>query len=502
VRSEHQAVQIAHILRAILPSSLESVMENWRLEASYTDYPITPDKTGYSGSIAHPVPRSISRAVNSERVDRSVQPTDTIMNSRALDSHKITNKWNIASTGGLRVLAGLLAALSMPLSVASQTTTEPPAQMNLATLADLVELAATIVPQRASDLKWRLRVANCFIPMPLSLGWWTVSGRVVVSPDTVMSGLCITDMASGATRDVTAGWIHCLYQHTLDSLPLQRPNEGLIPGGAIQNLLPRGTTLLRLKEVGYHAKFGWPHLIIIGAVLLQFVLALYLILSNQQRPGWLMLAGILIRTLHCAYDWKYPVWHPPRSVKKGRFYAVHTRMTTRHLLILVHEPETQKDACISIEDAAAPVLRARNGRNAWVEHICEQTLRLAAWSQQAASVLIPSSGFILSIVLLVGTSVQEIVSFFNDATPHYSRREDMETHESLLDMLTAACQAVDLVSVGLVESVLPDPTGEHMDYAWISSILKGDAAQVEPHRKHASKDEVLSYVRRRRNVKV
>jgi hypothetical protein len=118
-----------------------------------------------------------------------------------------------------------------------------------------------------------------------------------------------------------------------------------------------------------------------------------------------MLAGILIRTLHCAYDWKYPVWHPPRSVKKGRFYAVHTRMTTRHLLILVHEPETQKDARISIEDAAAPIFRARNERNAWVEHICEQTLRLAACSQQAASVLTPSNGFILSIVLLLGTSV-------------------------------------------------------------------------------------------------
>jgi len=177
-------------------------------------------------------------------------------------------------------------------------------------------------------------------------------------------------------------------------------------------------------------------------------------------------------------------------------------MTTRHLLILVHEPDTQKDAYISIEDAAVPVFRARNGRNAWVEHICEQTLRLAAWSQQAASVLTPSNGFILSIVLLLGTGVQEIVSVFNDAIPHYSHREDMETHESLLDMLTAACQAVNHVSVGLVESILPDPTGEHIDYTWISSILEGDAAQVEPHPRHASKDEVLSYVRRRRNVKV
>jgi len=177
-------------------------------------------------------------------------------------------------------------------------------------------------------------------------------------------------------------------------------------------------------------------------------------------------------------------------------------MTTRHLLILVHEPKTQKDARISIEDAAAPVLRARSGRNAWVEHICEQTLRLAAWSQQAASVLTPSNGFILSIALLLGTSVQEIVSFFNDATPHYSRREDMETHESLLDMLTAACQAVGHVSIGLVESILPDPTGKHIDYTWILSILEGDAAQVEPHPRHASKDEVLSYVMRRRNVNV
>ena len=357
MRSERQVVQIAHVLRAILPFSVESIMENWRSEASDTDS-ITPNKTGpYYGSIAYPLPRSISHAVNSEHVDRSIRPNDTIATSRvALDSHNLTtNKWNITGTG-LRVLAGILTTLSMPPSVASQTATEPPAQMNSATLADLVELAATVVPQRASDLKWRLRVADSFIPMPLSLGWWTVSGRVVASPDTIVLGLCITDMASGATREVTAGWMHCLYQHTLDSLPLRSPNQDSIPQGAVQNLLPRGTTLLRLKEVGYHAKFGWPHLIITGTVLLQFVLALQLILSNQQRPGWLMLAGILIRTLHCAYDWKYPVWHPPRSVKKGRFYAVHTRMTTRHLLILVHEPETQKDARISIEDAAAPVV--------------------------------------------------------------------------------------------------------------------------------------------------
>ncbi|KIM71512.1 hypothetical protein PILCRDRAFT_752847 [Piloderma croceum F 1598] len=270
-------------------------MEDCRSEASDADYPVTPNKTGlYYGSIVHPLPRLDSHTVNSEHVDRSVKPNNTVTNSRvALDSHNLTtNKWNIASIGGLRVLAGLLTTLSM--SVASQTTTEPPAQMNSATLADHVELAATIVPQRASDLKWRLRVVNCFIPMPLSLGWWTVSGRVVASPDTIVSGLCITDMASGATREVTAGWMHCLYQHTLDSLPLRRPNQDSVPQGAVQNLLPRGTTLLCLKEVGFHAKFGWPHLIIIGTVLLQFILALQLILSNQQRPGWLMLAGILI----------------------------------------------------------------------------------------------------------------------------------------------------------------------------------------------------------------
>jgi hypothetical protein len=107
---------------------------------------------------------------------------------------------------------------------------------------------------------------------------------VVALPDTIVSGLCITDMASGATREVTTGWMpmDCLYQHTLDSLPLRPPNQDSVPQGAVQNLLPRGTTLLRLKEVGYHAKFGWPHFIITGTVLLQFVLALQLILSNQQ----------------------------------------------------------------------------------------------------------------------------------------------------------------------------------------------------------------------------
>jgi hypothetical protein len=470
-------------------------MENWKSSTYETELdPIAAAKNEPSHDITDPsAPVALSHADNFGHVDKRFEPIDTTAKSHvSFALHNLTANGCHVLSRGVRMFAHILAILTMPLPVASRTSSDPPMQANLTTLADFVELAATIIPQRASDLKWRLCVANFFIPMPVRLGWWGVSERIVPRPNTFVSGLCITDVASGATKEVTAAWMHYLYQHTLDSMPLRSPK---------QDVLLRGTTFLRLKDVGFRTKFGWQHLVIIGTVLLQFALALYLVTSHQQREGCLLLAGILIRILHCMYDWKYPLWYPPRPVKKGRFYIVHTRMTTRHLLVLVHEPN-ENDSSVSIEDAATPVLRTRKGRHAWVEHICEQTLRVATFLPQTISTLTQSNGFIFPLALLFGSCVEEIISICTDGTPAYSGREDIETHESLLDMLTAACQTVGKVSVGLVESILPDPMGKHIDYMWISSILEGGVHQIGVHPDHVLKDEVLSYVRRRRNVKV
>jgi hypothetical protein len=363
--------------------------------------------------------------------------------------------------------------------------------INSAKLADFVELAASFVPQRATDLKWKLRAACPFIPMPLCLGWGMVSERAVTQPNTYVAGLCITDMATGATREATAGWTHSLYQHIMDSLPQ----------GRVRTMLPRGTTLLRLKEVSFHEKIGWQHHVLIITVIFQFVLGSGLISTRQRREGWLILAGVFIRILQCIYDWKFPIWHIPREVSKRRYYAVHTRMTTRLVLVLSHDPPRHSPR-INVEDAAAPIRRARTGRHAWIEQMLEQALRFTAWMLHATSILTPSTGYMLAFTLLIGTGMQEMLLIFTHATPAFSHREEKETHESLLDMLTAACQAAGVVSVGFIESILPDPTGQHTDYNWISSILKGDMANTQVHPTHVSKVEVLSFVRRRQNANV
>jgi hypothetical protein len=48
----------------------------------------------------------------------------------------------------------------------------------------------------------------------------------------------------------------------------------------------------------------------------------------------------------------------------------------------------------------------------------------------------------------------------------------MHTGISILDRVIAACQFTDSISVGFVESILPDLRGQHTDYKWISEAME------------------------------
>ncbi|KAK0470101.1 uncharacterized protein EV420DRAFT_1634528 [Desarmillaria tabescens] len=347
-------------------------------------------------------------------------------------------------------------------------------------MANYVELAAQVVPQNKTGLAFRLRPACGYLPMPLYMGWDTDS--LTDAPDsTNIPHLKLTDMLSGATREIQAPWMHALYTRT----------------SSCRN----GVTLLYLKEVGYSSRLSWRHTVIVMALAIQLGLAVYGFVGGQEREGWIILLGLIVRVLEGVVAWAYPTTLPPRIVKKPRFYALHTGMTTNHILVVAHEPATKKNRgveYINLEDAAVPL--SRNNASV-LESSCNGALKILGWSQKVIAILSPSNGFLLSAALLFGSIIVEVLSRFTDALPAYSANTPLETGGSLLCKLTAVCQATDCVSVGLVEAMLPDPAGEHRDYEWISKVIKDGASNVGLHPTHPEAHSIRTTALKRRTVR-
>jgi hypothetical protein len=98
----------------------------------------------------------------------------------------------------------------------------------------------------------------------------------------------------------------------------------------------------------------------------------------------------------------------------------------------------------------------------------------------------------------------------------------LNTGPSVLDRLTAACQFTQSISVGFVESLLPDPRGLHIDYNWISNAMRpgnylfcglpdntiliilifSQDTPIERHPTHAMAAQVLESTLRRRRIQV
>ncbi|KAJ7083427.1 hypothetical protein C8R44DRAFT_903839 [Mycena epipterygia] len=319
-------------------------------------------------------------------------------------------------------------------------------------LQKYVELAALVVPQRKLGLRDRIRRACGFLPMPLSLGWDSDPEDEDFPVDSQVPGLLLSDIASGATRVVTAHWMHALYKHIVDTHDA-------------------GTIALHLQEAGYTTQFGWGHTMLLSTFVIQLSFILFAITHNQRREGWLILAAGLIRISEGLLAWAHPKHEDPRATDRvsPRFCALHTGMTTNYILVITHRFGV-RGKCINLEDAAVPK-RNPEARSRHIRRICWLILKISVWTQKGASIVTSADGFTIPLVLLLGTSVLEFVSYSAEMLPSVSAVTVLSTGSSILDRVTAACQFTGAASVGFVESILPDPRGLHTDYNWILNAL-------------------------------
>ncbi|KAK0480379.1 hypothetical protein IW261DRAFT_1419573 [Armillaria novae-zelandiae] len=263
-------------------------------------------------------------------------------------------------------------------------------------MTNYTELAAQVIPQTKTGLPIRLRSACAYLPMPLHMGWDTDS-LTDTSDSTTIPHLKLTDMLSGATREIQASWMHALYKYTSSRHD--------------------GVTLLHLKEAGYSSQVSWQHIVIVATLTVQLGFALYGFFEGQEREGWIILLGVLTRC-----------WE-----------------------VIAHEPAANNNTrveYINLEDSAVPLPR---------------------------------------------NSTTSLESSCKARTP-------LETGRSILDKITAACQATDCVSVGLVEAMLPDPAGEHRDYKWISKVVKHGASNAGLHPTHPEAQSILETSLKRRTA--
>ncbi|KAJ7034461.1 hypothetical protein C8F04DRAFT_573759 [Mycena alexandri] len=349
-------------------------------------------------------------------------------------------------------------------------------------IANYVELAALVLPERKLGIKERMRSACAFLPMPLSLGWDTDPGDEEAPPDSTIPGLMLSDMSSGATRLVTARWMHALYKHIVDT---QNP----------------GTIVMHLQEAGYTAHFGWAHIVICATFLLQFWSIIFAMTHGQRREGLLLLAAALLRILEGIFAWAYPKYRPPRSEETAtaRYCVLHTGMTTNHILVLTHR-FGYRGRCINLEDAAAPLPCKAHGWQRKLQDGARGTLKIFAWLQKGASLVTAANGYAIPTVLLSGTLVLELVSASAEALP-VNVITVLSTGNSVLDRLTAACQFTKSISVGFVETLLPDPRGHHIDYEWISEVMR-EQFPLDAHPTHPMANAVLESTLRRRRPQI
>ncbi|KAF8646748.1 hypothetical protein AX16_007075 [Volvariella volvacea WC 439] len=327
-----------------------------------------------------------------------------------------------------------------------------------ANFSNFIELAATVIPKRTHALRQQLRGACGFLPLPVSLGWEMDPLREQVPADLLVPGLVLTDIASGATRRVEALWMHILYRTMLEEHPMR-------------------TTSIRLHEVGFTQRFGLTHAAVLACVFLQFLMGLSAAGIGQKRESLLIFSGIFLRILEGQYALAFHQTLPPRYVDEGRPYALHTGMTTTHIVIMRHDPvHSHRQASgsriyINLEDCAVPLPRISRGSQALLEKFTTALIRVCWWAYRFLILFTSSNGLMLPVTLLVGFLVTESIAAGIDCSPRYQASGPINKVSSILDLATAACQEVNAISVGFIESMLPDPTGEHVYYHWVKDVL-------------------------------
>ncbi|KAK7039217.1 hypothetical protein VNI00_010122 [Paramarasmius palmivorus] len=374
-------------------------------------------------------------------------------------------------------------------------------------LINTVELAALLIPGRNVGIKQQLRTAMPYLPMPLCLGWGQNIAEEqrrdqIVPPEEAVPGLVLTHIASGATRTVRAPWMHHLYSHVVDEMNtpgVRQPTRGIT---------------FHIEEASYSSQIAFPHYLVFFVLFVQLVMGAYAVRGSQFREGCLILSGLLIRVMEGVLAQQFPLYRPPRKWTKETKYALHTGMTTTHLVLLSHRPTKRRNSRVlghginldhqhvNLEDAAAPMRRPTYGSEKLFEKTCFTTLFLISWLQKSIGIIFPANGYLYALTLIVGSATIEIISIVCPLLPRHSELISLNLENgpraTMLDALTAACQLTNSVSVGFVEAILPDRHGNHTDYEYINKVLTSDIGSLERHPSHPWHDTIHAAALRRR----
>ena len=356
---------------------------------------------------------------------------------------------------------------------------------------DYVELAALIVPEQKSALKQRLRGGCSLLPMPLIMGWEKdpLADSTQTDPS-VVPGLLLSNIKSGATRHVQALWMHVLYEE-------------------IRNKYPKLSAVqMELEDVGFNSRFSWPQVVIICTCFTQFLLGVYALNIGQLREGLLIITGLLVRMLEALLIFSFPANDFPRPLDKVKrledrpYYVLHTGMTTTHLILLAHKPSKDaKSVYINLEDAAVPLKMRRTGGLRFSEMAARTVLVACRWIWKAACILIPSNSYMIAVVLALGGAVVELLDAVVKGVPRHAGVLKLDHGVDVLDMISTISQKTGQVSPGFVESILPDPNGSHGDYQWIKDEAISKGVNATAHPTHPNGETILSNAKKRVRVR-
>ncbi|KAJ7916890.1 hypothetical protein B0H13DRAFT_1870877 [Mycena leptocephala] len=251
--------------------------------------------------------------------------------------------------------------------------------------------------QRRLGLKASLRTACKFLPMPLCLGWDTDPTGDDSSPDAKVTGLLLSDIASGATRVVEGAWMHALYKHTSIAYP-------------------PGTIVMNLREAGYTSKIGLPHIAMISTLIIQiFVVLVFMAHGSTRRE-----ARYFWPAASCGFLNIFRFRDVCQFGRRGCTLAI-----------------AAKKSVGSLVPGSNPNLGLASARGVYGNHF-EQ--------------------FPHPSVLLAGTAASELVAAWGNVLPT-RHSVVLDTENPMLDRVVAACQFANSVSIGFVENILPIPTG-------------------------------------------
>ncbi|KAJ7264417.1 hypothetical protein C8J57DRAFT_1718769 [Mycena rebaudengoi] len=168
-----------------------------------------------------------------------------------------------------------------------------------------------------------------------------------------------------------------------------------------------GTVVVNLREAGYTSRLGIPHIAMLTTLIAQIIVIVAFMAYGSTREGALLLAASAIR-----------IFEVRQFGRRRRAMANGT------------------------DESVGVLVRSAIKLSVWLQKGCYSWVQWQASSPRLGETSLPSRD---SIVL--------------------------DTSDSILDRVAAACQFANSVSIGFIESILPDSDGSHAYYQWILTAL-------------------------------